>query len=145
LASGEAEHSTRKCAEDIGGLSVSLPQNQAGDVLTCARSVIVPTRLAIYRSGQMLVSLGISIHWRPINRTSFSPRASKKNRGFSCALTVASRRSVALNENVLRLEDTGREGARAYPMGLCGEKKRLTRVLGDFACATVLIARSTCS
>jgi hypothetical protein len=57
---------------------------------------------------------------------------------------TASRCSGTANENVLRLEDTGREGARAYPMGLCGEKKRLTRVLGDFACVTLLISRSAC-
>jgi hypothetical protein len=129
LASGEAEHSTRKCAEDIGRLSVSLPQNQAEDALTCARSAIVHTWLAIYCPGQMLVSLGISVHWRPMHRKlvastrtlSLSSRASRNNRGVRCALTAASRRSEALNEIVLRLEDTDREGVRAYPMGLCVE------------------------
>jgi hypothetical protein len=88
---------------------------------------MVHTWLTIYRPGHMLVSLGIPVHWRPIHRKlvastrTLSPRASRKNRGVRCALTAASRRSEDLNEIVLRLEDTDREGVRAYPMGLCGE------------------------
>jgi hypothetical protein len=49
-----------------------------------------------------------------------------------------SRRSGVLNENVLRLEDTDHDDARAYPMGLRGEGP-LPKFSGDVACVLIVL------
>lgn len=66
--------------------------------------------------------VGPSGHWRPVHRKQLaytgrqSPRVAREKPGIWGQ--IVSRRSVVLNENVLTLEDAGRLGARACPMGL---------------------------